>query len=200
MSNTLLTKVGDSRTLPLVLLTDYLKYPLDLEIASDFEDDETTFYDKLPQLKVAENTYVETPATMLRHVLRNSNGQTLYNEDKPTVALVDNVIMHVYQNFAVTLNKYNKLSYKNKQDKKKSNTLKTNLKNEFQTINKLISSLPEGTTAADFVVFGVLGSVQSTDLKKALNNNKNIKKRWEALKKDETFVKVMQGCYNRFFK
>ena len=111
---------------------------------------------------------METPATMIRHVVRNSEGQTLYNENDACVAKVDNVMMFVYQRLAMVLNKFNKLQHKNKKDKSKQSKLSGALKNEFKNLGKLVGTLPQGTTVADFVVFGVLGSVTDKDLKKAL--------------------------------
>ena len=93
---TLLTKTGDCRTLPVVLISDYLKTPLTLEVSESFEDEENTFYEKLPMLKVSEHCYVETPAAMLRHVLRNSEGQTLLNESDFSANKTETVMSFVF--------------------------------------------------------------------------------------------------------
>jgi hypothetical protein len=168
---TLLTKLGDSRTLPLILLSDYLGAPVELKTAKHFNDEDYTFYEKLPMLQIGEHQYIQTPASMLRYACR-VNSSKLYDESSHSVNEAETLLNYVFQELTYPLNTLNKKSWKNKEDKKKLKELKGNLSNSIKNIAKLVGGLKGELNVADFAVFGVLGCVNDKDLKKLAKSQK----------------------------
>ena len=85
-----------------------------------------------------------------------------------------------------------------KLDKSRVSDCKKSVISGLKTVNTLLQNA-EGLelNVSDFVVFSWLGNVHDRDLKKMMKQNKAFKKRWETLKKDEKFCKLMTPYMTR---
>ena len=62
----------------------------------------------------------------------------------------------------------------------------------LKSVNTLLQNAKDlELNVADFIVFSWLGNVHDKDLKKMMKQNKAFKSRWETLKKNEKFCKLM---------
>ena len=71
--------------------------------------------------------------------------------------------------------------------------------NALKTVGKFLQKFKGEVCVADFALFGLLGSFVDKELKKMAKGQKDIKKRWNVVSKDQKFKELFQRSYNNIF-
>ena len=198
---TLHTTEGSSQGLAILLVSDYLKVNLKLNIACcpkccKFKKSNTKSF---PMLQT-ENGLIESTGAILRYLVRISENKNLYNEENSNVTCVDQNLdlmnNELFRNLEVLQNS-ERMS--EEVDKKCLNLAKQSVIGSLKVMNGMVGCCEMGVNLADFVLFVFLGSLVGQDVKRSLKGLKNLKKRWEVCKKDETFAKLLAPYTRRAF-
>ncbi len=188
---------GDSQSLSVLLLAQYLQAPLNVRYLKPINIMEKIYKGTLtktfPMLQIEEgdkSTFVERSMTILRHIARKFDSGKLYNEKSAYAAsVVDELLDSVYQEVlpaAFTL--HTAALGIIELEKTQLAEIRKELQTALKGLDGAIARLPNGVTLADFPIFTLwLMLKQEPQISKSLSGLKNYAKRIQALSEDKTF-------------
>jgi glutathione S-transferase len=202
MSNlTLHTKEGETQSLVVLLVSDYLKVDVKIKMSCpDCPKFKQSVTHSLPLLETENGTLIESVSAILRYLARSTSNQTVYNENDNCVGLVD-------QNLdIVTTELFRSLSVLQRHERKTDDvdklelaSAKANIISSLKNLNTNLADCTLPLNLADFALFGYLGSLLNADVKKSMKGLKNLKGRWDTVSKDERFAQLLRPYTNRLF-
>ena len=201
MSNlTLHTLEGDTQSLAIILVSDYLKLDLKIKVTSSPCDFQKSNTNTLPMLETQNGELIETASSILRYLVRTSTCQNLYNETSENITFVDQNLdllnLELFRNLAVLQNKERETE---KVDKLELASAKQNTIVTLKNLNSNLENSNLELNLSDFVLFVFLGSLLNNDVKKSLKGLKNLKSRWETVSKVEQFETLLRPYVRRVY-
>ena len=188
---------GDSQSLAILLLSQYLKAPLNVRYLKPINIMEKIYKSTLtktfPMLQIEEgekSTFVERSMTILRHIARRFDSGKLYNEKSAySASVIDALLDSVYQEIlpaAFTL--HTAALGIIELDKSELAEIRKDLQALLKGLDRAIANLPKEVTLADFPLFTLwLMLKQEPQISKSLSSLKNYEQRIKTLGEDESF-------------
>ncbi len=191
---------GDTQSLAIVLLGQYLKANLNIRYLKPINIMEKVYKSTLtktfPVLQIEEgdkSTFVERSMAILRHVARTFDSGELYNKKSIHAASqADSLLDFLYQEVlpaALTINAH-VLGIIELEGKQLSE-IKKDLSDGLKALDRALLSIPKEVNLADFPIFALwLTLKQEPQISKSLAAYKNIVQRIDLLSHDKAFAEI----------
>ena len=188
---------GDSQSLAILLLSQYLKAPLNIRYLKPINIMEKIYKSTLsktfPMLQIEEgdkSAFIERSMTILRHIARKFDSGKLYNEKSAySASVIDELLDSIYQEVlpaAFTL--HTAALGILELEKNQLADIRKELQTVLKGLDRAIANLPKEVTLADFPLFSLwLMLKQEPQVSKSLSSLKNYTQRIQILSDDKEF-------------